>query len=55
MDAYVPIHLNANIGVDGASASSTYFADGIHLTGLFNYPTVQSGYGVLGELFAAQM
>lgn len=56
MNGYVPIHLDTNIGVNGANASATYFAgDHVHLTGVNNFPTVQSGYPVLASLFTAAM
>ena len=53
VDAYVPIHINTNIGVDGAANSTTYFnADKVHMTGRANYPTTGSGYGELASLIA---
>lgn len=56
MNNYVPIHLDATIGVNGTCLNTTYFApDKIHLTGLNNYPTVQSGYPILASLFTAVM
>lgn len=46
--AYVPIHTNANIGVNGAQTNTTYFdQDTVHLA--------DAGYTVLAGLFATQM
>lgn len=48
VDAYVPIHADASLGLAGACpASAPYgalFSDGIHLTGKPGYPATQSGY-----------
>lgn len=58
MNQYVPIHLDANIGVNGSAAagSGTYFnVDQIHLRGVSGFPGTPSGYPVLAGLFDAQM
>lgn len=50
-DAYVPLHLDARIGREGACPASApyapYFSDGIHLT--------DAGYEVVAELMAPAM
>nr|ABU51107.1 BpiB04 [uncultured bacterium Bio7] len=48
IDAYVPIHEDPMIGIDGACPDvppyGEYFSDGLHLTGKAGYPAVRSGY-----------
>ena len=48
IDAYIPIHQDPMIGVDGSCPDAPpygeYFSDGLHLTGKADYPAVLSGY-----------
>ena len=50
-DAYVPLHRDGRIGLEGACPAAApygaYFSDGIHLT--------DAGYDVVAELFAPRM